>query len=129
MTTGMFPRGGGCSRIFSQRPGCFFALLRSEEHTSELQSRENLVCRLLLVYDAASTISYALSLHDALPIFAALVVMAGFDHIPWSTAWAIGGGGACVAMVGFLDDHGHVSARWRLLAHFLAAAWVLFCFA
>jgi len=59
----------------------------------------------------------------------ALVVMAGFDHIPWSTAWAIGGGGACVAMVGFLDDHGHVSARWRLLAHFLAAAWVLFCFA
>jgi len=24
------------------------ALLRSEEHTSELQSRENLVCRLLL---------------------------------------------------------------------------------
>src|SRR5690606_1455386 len=26
----------------------FLALLRSEEHTSELQSRENLVCRLLL---------------------------------------------------------------------------------
>src|SRR5690606_40766595 len=25
-----------------------FGLLRSEEHTSELQSRENLVCRLLL---------------------------------------------------------------------------------
>src|SRR5207302_1726421 len=33
-------------------------LARSEEHTSELQSRENLVCRLL----------YPLSLHDALPI-------------------------------------------------------------
>src|SRR5690606_41623476 len=27
---------------------CDVALLRSEEHTSELQSRENLVCRLLL---------------------------------------------------------------------------------
>src|SRR5690606_41009906 len=27
------------------RPGCYS---RSEEHTSELQSRENLVCRLLL---------------------------------------------------------------------------------
>src|SRR5690606_40211875 len=26
----------------------FIAILRSEEHTSELQSRENLVCRLLL---------------------------------------------------------------------------------
>src|SRR5690606_41836162 len=28
--------------------GCIAAALRSEEHTSELQSRENLVCRLLL---------------------------------------------------------------------------------
>src|SRR5690606_40290484 len=27
---------------------CIFWFLRSEEHTSELQSRENLVCRLLL---------------------------------------------------------------------------------
>src|SRR2546427_4724987 len=30
-------------------PGCFFAAAsRSEEHTSELQSQSNLVCRLLL---------------------------------------------------------------------------------
>src|SRR5690606_41504073 len=29
-------------------PSCWFSLVRSEEHTSELQSRENLVCRLLL---------------------------------------------------------------------------------
>src|SRR5690606_15705811 len=40
--------------------------IRSEEHTSELQSRENLVCRLLL--DTAATHIYTLSLHDALPI-------------------------------------------------------------
>src|SRR5690606_10812964 len=39
---------------------------RSEEHTSELQSRENLVCRLLLDY--ATLVIYTLSLHDALPI-------------------------------------------------------------
>src|SRR5436309_1805846 len=39
---------------------------RSEEHTSELQSRENLVCRLLL--GSATTDLYSLSLHDALPI-------------------------------------------------------------
>jgi Fuc2NAc and GlcNAc transferase len=25
-----------------------------------------------------------------------------------------------------LDDHGHVAARWRLLAHFAGAAWALF---
>src|SRR5436309_1756150 len=40
---------------------------RSEEHTSELQSRENLVCRLLL--DPPTSPIYTLSLHDALPIF------------------------------------------------------------
>src|SRR5438105_1146861 len=39
---------------------------RSEEHTSELQSRVDLVCRLLL-----STEIYPLSLHDALPICSA----------------------------------------------------------
>src|SRR5699024_6585367 len=39
---------------------------RSEEHTSELQSRFDLVCRLLL--DPATTVIYTLSLHDALPI-------------------------------------------------------------
>src|SRR5438874_2403854 len=40
---------------------------RSEEHTSELQSRRDLVCRLLL--DPATTEIYTLSLHDALPIY------------------------------------------------------------
>src|SRR5699024_4899930 len=39
---------------------------RSEEHTSELQSRFDLVCRLLL--DTAPSYIYNLSLHDALPI-------------------------------------------------------------
>src|SRR5690554_6148391 len=40
--------------------------IRSEEHTSELQSRPHLVCRLLL--DPATPEIYTLSLHDALPI-------------------------------------------------------------
>src|SRR5687768_1131172 len=39
---------------------------RSEEHTSELQSRLHLVCRLLL--DTAPPETSTLSLHDALPI-------------------------------------------------------------
>src|SRR5690242_5058065 len=42
------------------------AAARSEEHTSELQSHVNLVCRLLL--DTAPPDIYTLSLHDALPI-------------------------------------------------------------
>src|SRR5690242_17284622 len=40
--------------------------VRSEEHTSELQSHVNLVCRLLL--DTPTSEIYTLSLHDALPI-------------------------------------------------------------
>src|SRR5438046_1494112 len=45
---------------------------RSEEHTSELQSLTNLVCRLLL--DSAPPELSALSLHDALPILESLIL-------------------------------------------------------
>lgn len=38
---------------------------------------------------------------------------------------ALGGAGALVAIVGFMDDHGHIAARWRLLGHFSAAVWAL----
>lgn len=38
---------------------------------------------------------------------------------------ALGGSGALIAIIGFMDDHGHIAARWRLLGHFLAAAWAL----
>ncbi|WP_310608100.1 MraY family glycosyltransferase [Buttiauxella brennerae] len=34
--------------------------------------------------------------------------------------------GLVTAVVGFLDDHGHIAARWRLLMHFFAAAAGLF---
>src|SRR5688572_23020545 len=70
------------------RDGCECALARSEEHTSELQSQSNLVCRLLIekknfsIYsvlwetvleiilfnDTATADISTLSLHDALPI-------------------------------------------------------------
>lgn len=35
------------------------------------------------------------------------------------------GAGGLVAMVGFLDDHGHIAARWRLLAHFSSAIFIV----
>ncbi|MCU1716538.1 MraY family glycosyltransferase [Pseudomonas sp. 5P_3.1_Bac2] len=41
-------------------------------------------------------------------------------------AVAILGAGGLTALVGFLDDHGHIQARWRLLAHFVAALWGLY---
>jgi Fuc2NAc and GlcNAc transferase len=45
-------------------------------------------------------------------------------------AWLTGlvGAGSLVAVIGFMDDHGHIAARWRLLLHFVAALWALFWF-
>ncbi len=43
------------------------------------------------------------------------------DDMPVQLALCFVGGGLMVAVVGFLDDHGHVSARWRLLVHSAAA--------
>ncbi len=43
----------------------------------------------------------------------------------WRPLVAVLGAGVAVAVVGFLDDRGHVPARWRLLVHFSAAAWGL----
>ena len=45
------------------------------------------------------------------------------EHI--NTLVALAGGGALIAVIGFMDDHGHIAARWRLLGHFIAAAWML----
>lgn len=49
---------------------------------------------------------------------------AGF--LSWSITWNLLGVGVVVALVGFLDDHGHIAARWRLLGHFLASIWALY---
>ena len=40
--------------------------------------------------------------------------------------YALVGAGLSIALLGFLDDHGHIAARWRLLGHFSAAAWALY---
>lgn len=56
----------------------------------------------------------------ALPLLAILKV------IDLGSTWALLGAGAGVAMLGFLDDHGHIAARWRLLGHFAGAIWALY---
>ena len=56
----------------------------------------------------------------------ALPLMAGMGFIAWPLAWALLGAGTGIAVLGFLDDHGHIAARWRLLGHFAAAIWALF---
>lgn len=46
--------------------------------------------------------------------------------LPWAIVWGGLIPGTLVAIIGFLDDHGHVPARWRLLGHFTAAALAMF---
>ena len=56
----------------------------------------------------------------------ALTVLSGLGVLTNEAMWAIFGAGASVALMGFLDDHGHIPARWRLLVHFIGAAWGLY---
>jgi len=46
--------------------------------------------------------------------------------LPREAALALAGGGVAVAAIGWLDDHGGVSAKARAAVHFAAAAWALF---
>lgn len=56
----------------------------------------------------------------------ALLLLGAVDLIGYRLMWALLGAGAGVSILGFLDDHGHIAARWRLLGHFVAAIWALF---
>lgn len=56
---------------------------------------------------------------------AALLILGGLSLLPWQSIAGVVGAGGTVALIGFLDDHGHVAARWRLLGHFAAAIWAL----
>jgi Fuc2NAc and GlcNAc transferase len=57
---------------------------------------------------------------------AVLTVLTRLDLLSFSEYLAFAGSGLTVAVTGFLDDHGHIAARWRLLVHFAAAAWGLY---
>ncbi|KRC88562.1 glycosyl transferase [Pseudomonas sp. Root9] len=55
-----------------------------------------------------------------------LGLMRSFDLIDNAFFLASFLAGLTVAALGFLDDHGHIPARWRLLGHFLSAVWALY---
>lgn len=57
---------------------------------------------------------------------ACTVALSLFGFIDVPTLVALLGAGTGIAVLGFLDDHGHIDARWRLLGHFAAAAWGLY---
>lgn len=55
-----------------------------------------------------------------------LAILNSLDWLEVPVFLALTGSGIAVAVAGFLDDHGHIAARWRLLVHFGAAAWGLY---
>lgn len=57
---------------------------------------------------------------------AALCLLFFMEVIPAAFFLSATGAGALIAIIGFMDDHGHIAARWRLLGHFAAAAWALY---
>lgn len=51
-----------------------------------------------------------------------LPILLLFELLPMNQLLSFVTAGVVVATIGFVDDHGHIAARWRLLAHFLASA-------
>ncbi|PHV11158.1 MraY family glycosyltransferase [Chitinimonas sp. BJB300] len=60
-----------------------------------------------------------------LTFLGALPVLWLAEIISSSVLLALVGTGFWVSLVGFLDDRGHIAARWRLMAHCLGASWAL----
>ncbi len=60
-----------------------------------------------------------------LTFLASAMLFAVWGELPVRVAIAVVGAGSLVAIVGFVDDHRHIAARWRLLAHFTAASWAV----
>ena len=83
-------------------------------------------------YRLAPRFAFPAAHEDVLAVYRHLIGPGGYA--PENVAVAGDSAGGALAMltfagmglVGFLDDHRHVPARWRLLAHFIAAAWALY---
>ncbi|MFF7061243.1 glycosyltransferase family 4 protein [Pseudomonas sp. NPDC008258] len=58
-------------------------------------------------------------------VMVALLGLAWGKYIAPAQLASLLGAGGLVALIGFMDDHGHIAARWRLLGHFGAAGWGL----
>lgn len=59
------------------------------------------------------------------PFLLAMLLLRAAGLVPADELHGLLLAGGAVAVVGFLDDHGHVPALWRLVVHFAAAAGLL----
>lgn len=57
-----------------------------------------------------------------------LLILSLYNRIELSYFAALFVGGLLVGTIGFIDDHRHIPAGWRICVHFLAAAWAMYWF-
>lgn len=55
-----------------------------------------------------------------------LPILLFFDALTEAYFFPLFFSSALVALIGFIDDHGHIAARWRLLGHLLAAGFAVY---
>lgn len=56
----------------------------------------------------------------------ALPCLSSLELLGSEALYGLLGSGLFVAVIGWADDHGHIAVKWRLLGHFVAAAWALY---
>ena len=57
--------------------------------------------------------------------FAGLIIMVFLHSLSFDLISALIGAGILVAVIGFVDDHHNISARRRIIIHFIAAVWAV----
>ena len=55
----------------------------------------------------------------AMAMLLALPLLGILGALRWPQVWGIAGGGALVAVAGYMDDDFNLAAQWRLLGHHL----------
>jgi len=63
----------------------------------------------------------------ALSFFLAVGALHYWGMLNGDASWALLGGGVLVVFIGAWDDITPIVAKWRLLAHLLAALWAVYC--
>ena len=58
-----------------------------------------------------------------LTLFISLIFLSITHTLKSSVLVSLLGAGSLVAVIGFMDDHGHIPPKWRLLVHFMGALW------
>lgn len=106
-----------------------FAVFVASQGLTGWFRRQALEHRLLDVPNARSSHTIATPRGGGVAIvlstLVALLVLGWMDRLAWPSVWSLCVGGGVVALIGLVDDRGHVAPRWRLVGHFAAASWAL----